>query len=346
MTIHFVTYFTSEFVTIGIASVARFLRFHPNSLGNIFTFDEPTSDILRKRFANAGVNIINVFQSESIASKYNSLLTDRNDLEVITSLKPLFIRLSLQELADNDQLIYFDPDVMHFSHTPSLSSKSVLVFKQIGLSSASAKKFGEFNAGLVLLKKDQTSLTLLRDWEEKCYAWCKLQELDGLYGDQKYLDSFKNIPGFGYQESFQNNLSARAFTSNQEIRLSKNSSGFVLINDQALVSFHFHGIRLKEDKILTGFNRFGRIHSKVKLFLYIYVPILHEITSEHSALKGKNETSIALISRFDKTIFYSKHRWGSIPLLNFLVSFFRMINFTEIPVFIIRFLSKRLVGPK
>ena len=69
MTIHFVTYFTSEFVSIGIASVARFLRFHPNSPGNIFTFDEQTSDVLRERFAKGGINVINVFRSKSIASK-------------------------------------------------------------------------------------------------------------------------------------------------------------------------------------------------------------------------------------------------------------------------------------
>jgi hypothetical protein len=247
-------------------------------------------------------------------------------------LKPLFIRLSLEGISEGDQLIYFDPDIMHFGETLSLSDKSLFAFKQIGISKSSSEKYGEFNAGLILLRKNQECLSMVRDWEDKCAHWCGLYEHNGLYADQKYLDDFKRDVSFGFAESLQHNLSMRAFTESQNLISLRKTPKDVLVNGSKLSTFHFHGIRISRNRISTGINRFGKIRNKQRIFRYMYLPVLREICSEHFRCYPKGELLMSGVSKYDKSILNLPHRLEKSPAMRLLITLLRMINLTEIPL--------------
>ena len=333
--IGFITYFTSDFLELGIVSIRRFIQYHPQSAGIIFCFDDYSRDALSVALSSSNLEVINILSFHKWTDHFNRLSRDRNELEVITSLKPLLIIEAQRKLSDCQYIVYFDPDVMFFSAMDfeCTQIRDFHVFEQVGIPHTSKELHGQYNAGLVITRSSEEALRLLKAWSSLCMEWCKLETEQNRYADQKYLDYFIGDPAFSAMRSLENNLSARAFyTANRRIKISKDGE-MVKVENSDLVSFHFHGLRVLGQEVLTGINRFGPLHYKLRLFKLIYFPILMELLSvkRHNS---KTFGNLVSVKRSDKTLKYVER---SSPLKAFI----QVMRLTRIPWWLLKLI---LVG--
>jgi hypothetical protein len=343
MKFHFFTYFTYEFLSIGSVAIQRFLNCYEDSLGTVFVFDSLSEEILKARFQNSSIIIVNCLRDPSISEQIADLSKTRNGLEVITSLKPIFMNRILNAIKAGDVLIYFDSDLIFFERSITidylLMDNSFVVFQQLGVSQESQRKYGKFNAGLVALKKCKDSEALLSEWSMKCIDWCQLRAENGKYADQKYLDAFSGRDGFRGAAGLGDNVSARAFArSGAKLRL-RTKKGKKMIGEEVLSSYQFHGLRTAGDFILTGINRFGKLRGKILIFLKIYWPVLNEIgnvvfDSKVSQVVNLNEVSI--FAKFDKTLVYESRGEANSTITLRRFKLFRILRLTLVPLGLIK----------
>lgn len=333
----FFTYFTSEFIEIGIVCVERIHRFHPNSKIIVYVFDQDSFDLLSSRWNPGAIEVRLVKNDSGLERVIESLAKDRNPLEVVTSLKPHLLRLILDHVSKETWVVYVDPDVMFYRklEIPNSQEPSFLVFEQLGLDSAAIRNFGRFNAGLVAVKNNLHGRSILLKWEDKCFAWCRLSIEDDKYADQKYLDIFSHMDGFESLRNSTHNLSARAFARSTEGTISlRKKRNAILINGKPLQSFHFHSLRVTDHFVLTGINRFGRFSKQFLVFMWIYLPILFEIAKAHRILSRANFQKTTNVDSFDKSL---KHE--NYPRSNLKFSFeilIQTLRLTRIPISVLK----------
>ena len=342
----FVTYFTSEFTEIGIVSINSFLRFHPDTPGKVYCFDSKSKDLLNELINSSKVVVENIQDSNFIASFLKDLEKDRSLLEALISIKPLLLLQCFADYRIEDTLIYFDPDVMFYSRISlhTMMNSSFLVYEQKGVSTESKNNYGRFNAGIVLVKNSSQGKEILNLWHKYCLQWCRLEVEKDRYADQKYLDLLSLVPGFQSSCSWSSNLSARAFIKKGERISIRNTKDSVYVNGELLESFHFHGLRFSNKAILTGFNRFGKLQKRLRLFLVVYLPVIERLfeTRKRSEVLNLNSRKESLVS-IDKTMIYEKTK-TSFPFNN-IVNFYRMLRLSRIPSFPVNFfvrMRKRL----
>lgn len=331
--LNFTTYFNSDFIEIGITAIERFLRFNPNSRGTIFCFEHHSKEILEDRFAEYPVEFVLISDHANLKTYMDQLLSDRSPLEVLISLKPKLIFQCLEKLENDSVLVYFDPDIMFFGQLflDQVEHKSFFVTKQLGVDSASASKYGAYNAGLIIVRNCLEAKLIVQKWWEYCKDWCKLTPQSGRYADQKYLDCFESFPGFGFDLSVTRNLTARAFvkTSNLNIEL-RRVRQLVLVNSEPLESFHFHGLRVLSNQVLTGINRFGKPHPKVRLFRLVYLPIVLALIRESYYVQARHFQSLDSMKKYDKTITSATFTTKGIIL--YIRWLFQIFNLTRVPL--------------
>lgn len=328
---YFVTYFTRDFLILGLTSLRRFFRYHPSAAGYIFCFDEFSRERIREAFPDNSLSVVNVHSHNDLNEEFEELLEDRNPLEVITSMKPRFIIEAMGKVPDKSFVVYLDPDIMTFSPieiSDSSLGADFYVFAQLGIPKSAQKLYGRFNAGLLIIKKTPISMKMLRTWYRLCQEWCLLKVEEEKYADQKYLDEISLSSGFFPLIDWGNNLSVRAFLKTEpSIRLYQEDEN-VYVNSTKLQTFHFHGLRSTEFGVITGLNRFGAIRGKVKLFKTIYIPILKDLSHE-SQILGSCISNRSNVGTFDKTLVYFFRK--SPYVNNWIRNTWRLIRLTQIP---------------
>jgi len=280
--IFFFTYFNSNFLIQGTVAISSFLKEHPNSHGYIFCDDEFTAGALNDRFKGESLTVQRFNDIPKIEQESKLMELSRNPIELLISLKPFLFLETLSRLSEGDLLIYIDADLFFYGSTKSILAElgdcdillSQHMFPQSLLENV---KYGQVNAGFILLRKSKASTELLLDWAEKCRDWCKLLLEDGKYADQLYLDNYlTNVSVHSIANPGLNN----GMYYFQEKRRLQLESDMVSIDSFDLICFHFHGIRITRKYILTGFNRYNLPSKPFRVWKLIYSKYLNEIRKE------------------------------------------------------------------
>lgn len=126
---------------------------------------------------------------------------DRDYVEFLWALTP-FVFEFVFDLDENcDQLTYLDADLYFFRSPEDLldlfraSDKAVLITKhKSGDGGNQAEVFGRFNVQFVAVKRSGAEKAI-DWWKERCLETTSSVPIEGVYGDQKYLDKFPEILG-------------------------------------------------------------------------------------------------------------------------------------------------------
>jgi hypothetical protein len=102
------------------------------------------------------------------------------------------------------------------------------------------EQYGTFNVGWLAFRRDQNALQCVQWWRDRCIEWC-YDRIDGdRFGDQKYLNEWPlRFQGVRVIHHKGANLAPWNYT-NHRITL---MNGRVLIDDDPLIFFHFHGFK-------------------------------------------------------------------------------------------------------
>jgi len=330
----FFTYFTSEFLAIGLTSVLRYMKFNPNSHGFVFCFGLQTRTTLENCLMGP-VQVIDILDIPYLRLEYSNLLRSRTKYEAIISMKPILFEYVLRNSKENEPVVYFDPDVMFFGTIePRLTlNYDMQLFAQLGTSNNDERMYGKFNAGLIVLRNSLMGRSIAQTWRSLCVDWCRLTPEEGRFADQKYLERFLGEETVNGYKLVNINLSTRAFAhknlfGHKEIEL-RRVKGVVLINNLQLIAFHFHGLRIVRSWVFTGLNRFGRIYGKGKLFKLVYKPVLIEIAYWHQKLSSSNRNR-HIESIGDKT---SQNALASLDMqFAYLNTIIELLRKTKLPI--------------
>ncbi len=191
---------------------------------------------------------------------------------------PLFVFRRCEEV---DLITYLDADLYFFS-TPEpifeeISGASVaLIPHRFSYGLERLAKTGIYNVGWLSFRRDQQGLSCLSWWRERCNEWCYDRIEPDRFADQKYLDQWPRL--FKSVAVIQHKGANVAPWNMANYQLQKEAGG-ILVDDQPLIFFHFHGLKTLFPKIYdSGLSRYKTALSGV-VRTGIYHPYIREVAS-------------------------------------------------------------------
>jgi hypothetical protein len=175
---------------------------------------------------------------------------DRNRFEyccTATPALPLHLFLTRPDL---DEITYLDADLFFFSDPEPL-------FEEMGNASVliTPHRFppylrhyaanGIYNVQFMTFRRTDDGLEALRWWHERCLEWCYLRLEDGKYADQKYLDDWPDRFEGVHVMRHEGGGLAPWNLDRFELR---EAGGRVTVAGKPLVFFHFHRVRIRQDR--------------------------------------------------------------------------------------------------
>lgn len=283
MNYNFCTLFNQKYLLRGLAMRESILKYCPNSTVFIFAFDQLTYEILNK------LNLENteIIELDKLEKKYNELLQAKNNRsfkEYFWTSTPFVIDYVLS-CFDVDKITYVDADC-YFFNSPAILIDSIPDSKTVSISphnySDEYQKFdstsGKYCVEFLTFKNCQDAKKVLNWWKDSCIIWCYDRFEDGKFGDQKYLENFKNISDnvFDLEHRGQGiapwNCSMYEFISDQKkIKFKEKNKP----NDYFdLIYYHFHN--LKPTEVNIAWQDGGYYFAK-KLVILVYIPYIKKL---------------------------------------------------------------------
>ena len=121
---------------------------------------------------------------------------NRTRKEFIFSLTPYILEYGMN-IYNPDVCIYLDSDVYLFRNPEDFiqeNSADVGIVPHFFPSHLKhLERYGKYNVGFVYFKNSNNGRRVLNWWREKCSISTSTDISSGVFGDQKYLDSFENL---------------------------------------------------------------------------------------------------------------------------------------------------------
>jgi hypothetical protein len=240
---YFCTYFDRNYVTRALALYNSLVTCQEDF--HIFMLcmdDEAAAFVQQLGLARATVTPLHELEKASPALL--AVKGNRSRIEYYYTCGPSYLLFVMNGNPQVDVLTYLDSDLFFFSSTDpifrELENSSVGViehrFKQESL-----KRFGTFNVGWISFRSDTNGLACLRWWAERCIEWCYDRIEGDRFADQKYLDHFPRL--FDGVHIIQHPGANLAPWNLSRHRIRRHGDA-VLVDDQPLIFFHFHGFKM------------------------------------------------------------------------------------------------------
>src|SRR2546426_2330259 len=169
----------------------------------------------------------------------------RSRLEYYYTCGPSFCLFLLNRHLRIDLLSYVDADLMFFCDPQPLFDElegySVgIIEHRFSKKNEHLNRFGLYNVGWMSFRRDRSGLECLQWWRERCIEWCYDRIEGERCADQKYLEEFPQR--FNGVRVIQHKGANVAPWNIANYKITE-ECGRVLIDDQPLIFFHFHGFR-------------------------------------------------------------------------------------------------------
>jgi hypothetical protein len=147
-----------------------------------------------------------------------------------------------------DEVTYLDADLLFFSDPEPLFAEmgdaSVLITPhRFAPEYAHHAASGIYNVQFLTFRRDAHGTEALQWWHDRCIEWCYNRLEDGKLGDQKYLDDWpERFCGVHVLDHKGGGLAPWNITQ-YDVRSRRRR---VLVDDDELVFFHYHRVKLVE----------------------------------------------------------------------------------------------------
>lgn len=248
MKYNFCTLFDVNFIHRGLALYNSCTEYcGDNFVMWVLCLDEKTQEILNK-LALPRVKIITL--SDLSDPELIAVRSGRSNSEFAWTCKPALINHVINSIEEGQVIIYLDADLYLFSSPESalreLNGNSILItpHRFPSAEKAKAEAVGFFNAGVILMRKDDTSRQCLERWRAQCLEWCFTTLDKGRLGDQMYLNEWPILyPGTISSANIGLNVGSWNIRGNSITKKGKQ----IFIANTPLLMYHFHGFRIYVD---------------------------------------------------------------------------------------------------
>jgi hypothetical protein len=262
---YFCTYFDQNYLSKFLTLKASLDQHKSEYTFFILSLDNFVSDFFQKNnFKN--VQLINLMDLEV---EYADLLVakkNRNLIEYYFTLSP-FLPRYIHKKFNVSQISYLDSDFYFFKDPSKFisqsSDSSVVLIKQ-----ESNPIYGLYNVGWILFNfNNHETKEIVKQWGVQCLNSCSDIPNPGknLYADQKYLDNWP-------QQLKKIKILYPEYTCLSP--WDKNNA--IEENIESMISFHFHGLEIQDNYIMSGFSKYNKKISK-KIMKNIYTPYLLQL---------------------------------------------------------------------
>lgn len=278
--------FDSLYLAQGIAMLRSLRRYQPQAEIHVLAFDDLCAGILDEVFAGA----VRVIRLETLHARFPGLrnLGDgRSRWASYATQKPAFARFTLENRPQPSSVTFIDADTWFFADPAPMyeeiaGASIALSPHRFTATTGHLAVYGEYNAGCIYWRGDETGRQSTADWERECLEWCEERlSGDGRFMNQGYLNRwparYANVhvirhPGV--------NLAPWNFDG---CRIARGGAG-ITVNDLPLIFYHFSGIMRDAGRRWYSFYphagpQFELVHEA------IYGPYLLTVTNESDRLR-------------------------------------------------------------
>ena len=238
------TYFDSGYLTRGLALLESITKHDPGSTLHVLCLDEAVETILG-RLAPTGLVTHGLSELENLDPELRASRDSRSIVEYYFTCGPAFLKHLLASDPSLESLTYIDADMYLFSSPDPL-------FRELGHGSIGLvehrfprflrdrERYGRFNVGYMIFRRDESAISCIDWWHERCIEWC-FDRLEGdRFADQKYLEKWPELFERVVILSHPGINVAPWNVARHRVGLMGDT---ITIDLEALIAFHFHGFR-------------------------------------------------------------------------------------------------------
>lgn len=295
----FCTLFDKNYLFRGLAMYYSLTRHCPEAVLYILCLDAETKELLEKlALPQARLLTLQEFEDSALLA----VKSTRTFVEYCWTMGSSLLWYVLDRAVPGEVVGYLDSDLFFFSSPQSLftelSDQAVLIVRHNYESRFNylESRSGIYNVAIVLARNDERGRECVGEWREQCLKWCYNRYEEGKFGDQKYLDNWPTryrgvvVSGHPGADVAPWNINRYRVTM---------VSGQVYINNDPLIFYHFHSLKMFSSGSFQLFNSSYDINKETEQ--YIYEPYLAAL--EHVA---------ALVRQLDQTFIFGYNK--AIPL--------------------------------
>jgi hypothetical protein len=271
---------------------ARLLCLHASLLAQgeafrllVLCFDAETEAVVRA-VADADLVPISLAEVQQADPEFAAVRARRTTVEYFFTATPVLVRHCFEREPTAERITYLDADLFFFGPPSAVLAEqgeaSVgLVPHRFPERLKERLIYGTFNVAWVSFRRDRDGLAAVEWWRERCLEWCHDRVEGGRFADQGYLDEFPRRFG-GVRVLDHPGINAAPWNV-AEAKIERRGAS-VGLNGQALLFFHFHGIR----EVLPGWfdpglKGYGAVLSP-ELRESIYGPYLAKLAAVQARL--------------------------------------------------------------
>ena len=260
----------------------------------VLAMDDSTSQFLQSiKIANLQVIHLNDFTD----TEFQTLAQVRPFRELCWTAASCLVRHIFKIDAESDFIIYVDSDCYFYSDILEMTTNwaggsNIFVHEHrySPLRKLWEDSAGRFNVGVVGFRgKSDEAWKCLERWRLQVIAVCELNPEKGLCGDQAYLNEWPDLyPGLQIMRS----AGEGAAPWNVEPLLARRNKKKVLVDEQILIFYHFHALRLginKKLRILCSKLAYGYV-IPFSFRKFVYSPYLRHLRTINRRLRDAGYT--------------------------------------------------------
>jgi hypothetical protein len=243
----FCTLFDGNYLFKAVAMARSLERHAPDHRLTCFCFDDDAKRVI-DTLALPRVETVSLEQLEAHDSELLSTKTDRTPVEYCWTATPALPLYMFQTRPELTEVTYLDADLMFFADPEPLFAEmgdaSVLITPhRFAPEYAHHAESGIYNVQFLTFRRDARGMEVLQWWHDRCIEWCYYRLEDGKLGDQKYLDDWpERFDGVHVLQHKGGGLAPWNITR-YEVQARKRR---VFVDDDELVFFHYHRVKLVE----------------------------------------------------------------------------------------------------
>jgi len=183
--------------------------------------------------------------AEAISQKQN-----KKSYEYYWTYTPIVLEQVMGRLPENDIVVYMDTDMMFFASPQfifdELEDKDVLI-QPNNFSVKERWQFepiGYYCTSFNVFRNNANSRKIISEWKQQCLEWCGSNFETGQFGDQKYMDYWRDK----YQNVRETSVvGANVAPWNIHKYDVSTRAGKVFVNNNPLIYYHFHSFKMNFD---------------------------------------------------------------------------------------------------
>lgn len=290
----FATLFDYNYLSRGLCLIESLERvLSKNYQLFVLALDENTANYFVD-YPNAQISVITLNQLEENDPQLLVAKGNRSKVEYYFSLSPVLPLYILENFPKCKRITTLDADI-YFFHSPeelfkTYDEEAILItphdFSPINVDLA---QYGAYNVSFQSFPHTKNGLAVLKNWKNKCLAWCK-DHIDletGYFADQKYLDYWQK--DFENVKSIDLKTCGRAPWNLSNTHL-VNDVGTFKVNEQPLIYYHFHNLRINDNYITHNLQSYGlsKLSTAIKEMYASYIKKLNFYNTQLGFINDKN----------------------------------------------------------